>query len=426
MRTACGLRALPAPQLLRSAAVLHACQSDLLLGGVRALLGPRALPLVGLAAARFARATVFRQFVAGESLAEVAAAAKELKVSGIRCIVDHSTEESEAASARALNLQAKLNMLSTVSHELDERCAFVPVKLTALVSPALLERITAVVEGQPLLAGNGTDLPAVIDAAQLLPAERADLEDSFDALHALCGRASAVGIGLLFDAEQTHRQPAIHLIARLLMREWNRGALTVVYDTHQAYLVGTRERIQAELELAQLHGYTLGVKLVRGAYRATEMARGSTRLQPSKEATDDEYDRCAALLLEAALRPLAPKVCSSATAPFVRDPFHDFELEKSQSSKAVEKPNAEARFSSLAVSIKTPVSSPSPTTASLILATHNRPSTFAVADALLTLGQPLNHQGVHFAQILGENMIGQPPHGQAHLPALQQSKSTAP
>ena len=74
-------------------------------------------------------------------------------------------------------------------------------------------------------------------------------------------------------------------------------------------------------------------------------------LQPSKEATDEEYNKCAAMLLEAAVGGDG----GSDTAP----------------------------------------------TASLLLASHNRESVHLVAEAMRQRGVPSDHPNVHFAQILG-------------------------
>ena len=45
------------------------------------------------------------------------------------------------------------------------------------------------------------------------------------------------------------------------------GAPPLVYNTHQAYLRGAEETLREEVTVARSCGYTLAVKLVRGAYR---------------------------------------------------------------------------------------------------------------------------------------------------------------
>ena len=80
----------------------------------------------------------------------------------------------------------------------------------------------------------------------------------------LCEGARAAALPLLLDAEQTHRQPAIGMLARTLSREYNPpGAAPLLYNTHQAYLRGAEARLREELAHARAHGYTLAVKLAR-------------------------------------------------------------------------------------------------------------------------------------------------------------------
>jgi len=211
-------------------------------------------------------------------------------------------------------------------------------------------------------------------------------------LRELCSGAAAARVPLLLDAEQSHRQPAIRLIARTLSAQFNRTPLPIVYDTHQAYLRGAESVLSQELRHARAGGYTLAVKLVRGAYLTAERARdaerddassevssvaseqdggagvgesGGQRPQPrrgatvheSKEETDGSYDRCATMLLAAA-------------------------------TTGVPGAGAGADLTN-------------PAAGALLLATHNRASARAVAEQMQKSGTALDHPRVHFAQILG-------------------------
>ncbi|EOD18874.1 proline dehydrogenase [Emiliania huxleyi CCMP1516] len=277
--TARGLAALSSPRLAQSAAVLHLCGSRLLVNGAVALLrAASSRPAAGLPLLWAMKQTAFRHFTAGESLADVRAAAATLAPAGVRMIVDHSTEESEAADARQANLRAKVALLGKLRAELAGECVFVPIKLTALASPTLLERLTA---------------------ATLTAAEEGELEEGLALLRALAAAAREEGISLLLDAEQTHRQPGITLLARLLASEFNAPGAErpVVYHTVQAYLRSAEHEVEAELEAARGGGYSFAAKLVRGAYRHTELSRAPAALQPSKSHTDAAYDTLDALKL---------------------------------------------------------------------------------------------------------------------------------
>lgn len=374
MHTTSGLSTVPLPALLRSTAVLHACASDGLVKLAAAILSRAAVgrgpPVIGAAALAATRATAFAQFVAGESLAEAQERAQALGRCNVRCIVDHSTEELEDGDARKAVVEGKVALLQELRAGLGAQCAFVPLKLTALISPTLLERLTvgvAAADAATAAAPSAHDAEAALtlaaDAAGLSAAERGELVSSRASMRELCLGARESGVGLLLDAEQTHRQPAIRLIARALAAEFNRPPrVPLVYDTHQAYLVGTEERLRHELQLAEAGGYTLAVKLVRGAYRVAEALKDESVLQPTKHATDVAYDRCAALLLEASIAEPAAVAASSES-------------------------DAAASASSSA--------------AALLLATHNRESVRKVTEKLQSSGQPLDHERVHIAQILG-------------------------
>ena len=100
--TARGLGALPTTQLVRSTVLLHACASRaVVLAGCALLRAAVQRPDgLGRPALIAARHTFFRQFVAGERLGDVQTVAAQLSASGVRCIVDHSTEELEHTEVR--------------------------------------------------------------------------------------------------------------------------------------------------------------------------------------------------------------------------------------------------------------------------------------------------------------------------------------
>ena len=224
-----GVAALETTQLLRTTGILHLCASGSLVAAGSSLLrtaiaapAPLGLPLLAAA-----RSTIFRQFAAGEEMSDVRDVANRLEASGVKCIVDHSTEESEEPSARRYNLESKVSLLHTLRRELRSGCAFVPVKLTALVSPALLEQTTlaaaavAAEDGgtEPSCTGSANPAAALEKTASALAAaERDELATAMAALRELCEGAREAGIPLLLDAEQTPRQPGSSLPSRLPSR----------------------------------------------------------------------------------------------------------------------------------------------------------------------------------------------------------------
>lgn len=71
------------------------------------------------------------------------------------------------------------------------------------------------------------------------------------------------------------------------MREFNREEDPCLYGTYQMYRRAAPAILAHHLDLAAKEGFSIGVKLVRGAYLATEPRE---TLCPSKTATDHQYN----------------------------------------------------------------------------------------------------------------------------------------
>ncbi|KAF5536644.1 proline oxidase [Fusarium mexicanum] len=123
-----------------------------------------------------------------------------------------------------------------------------------------------------------------------------------DALDAVCQRAMERKAGILVDAEQQFVQPAIDDIALSLMRRYNRQQ-AIVYNTYQAYLKSTPSTLLGHLHCANNEGFTIGVKLVRGAYMNSEPR---SLIHDTKQQTDDSYNKMAEGLLQRRYEDLGP------------------------------------------------------------------------------------------------------------------------
>ena len=90
----------------------------------------------------------------------------------------------------------------------------------------------------------------------------------------------------------------------------------LIYNTYQAYLRRTESHLVQSLHLARANGFSLGVKLVRGAYHPHEIAAHSSAAAPgahslsispdalppvwhTKPETDACYNACVGVLLDA-------------------------------------------------------------------------------------------------------------------------------
>lgn len=112
----------------------------------------------------------------------------------------------------------------------------------------------------------------------------------------VCDLAISRGVQLLVDAEEQAVQPGIEKWCTKYQKYCNSQTpgRAIFYNTYQAYLRSTPAKIAEHLEISRQEGYTLGVKLVRGAYLKTEPRH---LIWAEKEETDQCYDGVVEALL---------------------------------------------------------------------------------------------------------------------------------
>lgn len=111
-----------------------------------------------------------------------------------------------------------------------------------------------------------------------------------DALHEISRKCKDKKVRILVDAESHHFLSGILRVTLDLMREYNRDGYAVVYNTYQGYLKETPATIAKHLAAAKEEGFTLGLKLVRGAYIASDER---SLIHDTKQDTDDAYNMIA-------------------------------------------------------------------------------------------------------------------------------------
>lgn len=169
------------------------------------------------------RMTVFPHFCSGEEAEDAKALALKLQKNGVQTIIDHSVEELESPDAFKLNLENKLSLILSLKNSSISAAGrgdglnYIPLKPTALISPQLLEKITA------LLAATSKDISICNNnVTDLLSKEDKALYDSgLINLSTVIAAARDSGCCILLDAEQSNRQPAIDSIARTLAQNFN-------------------------------------------------------------------------------------------------------------------------------------------------------------------------------------------------------------
>ncbi|KAL7760756.1 hypothetical protein ACKLNR_007291 [Fusarium oxysporum f. sp. zingiberi] len=84
------------------------------------------------------------------------------------------------------------------------------------------------------------------------------------------------------------------------MRRYNRNGGAFIYKTIQAYLKGARLNAARHITSAAREGWTVGVKLVRGAYIEHDVR---SLIHDTKEETDRSYDDIAEMMISQKLPP---------------------------------------------------------------------------------------------------------------------------
>ncbi|XP_036994360.2 hydroxyproline dehydrogenase isoform X3 [Artibeus jamaicensis] len=267
------------------------------------------------------RSSIYGQFVAGETAEEVRGCVQQLQTLSLRPLLAVPTEEEPDSTVKTGeawyegNLRAMLRCVE-LSRSLLKTSAptgniLMQLKLTALTSTWLCKVLTswirrpeASLELSPERLAEAMDSGQDLQVSCLSTEQNRHLQASLSRLQRVVQHAQAQHVRLLVDAEYTSLNPALSLLVATLALRWNssREDGPWVWNTYQAYLKDTHERLRRDAEAAERAGLAFGVKLVRGAYLDTEreMARlqGTTDpTQPDYEAASQSYRRCLELML---------------------------------------------------------------------------------------------------------------------------------
>uniref|UniRef100_A0A8C9DD95 Proline dehydrogenase n=1 Tax=Prolemur simus TaxID=1328070 RepID=A0A8C9DD95_PROSS len=268
------------------------------------------------------RASIYGQFVAGETAEEVRGCVQQLQTLGLRPLLAVPIEEEPDSAAKTGseawyegNLSAMLRCVDLSQSLLETpgpaRNNFMQLRVTALTSTRLCKELTswvrrpgASLELSPERLAEAMDSGRNLRVSCLNAEQNQHLQATLSRLHRVAQHARARHVRLLVDAEYTSLNPALSLLVAALATRWNspREGGPWVWNTYQAYLKDTHERLGRDAEAAHRAGLAFGVKLVRGAYldkeRAVAQLQGTEDpTQPDYEATSWSYSRCLELML---------------------------------------------------------------------------------------------------------------------------------
>lgn len=225
------------------------------------------LPIKGLI-----KATIFKHFCGGETIAECEHTIEQLHTGKVGTILDYSVEGEDEEEVFDFTCEEIIRTI--VRGAGDIRVPITVFKVTGIGRFGLLEKLDA---KQPLN-----------------PNEQQEFLRVQARCEKICKAAFDNKVPVMIDAEETWIQDTIDQLALEMMRKFNKEGI-IVYNTYQMYRHDKLADLKADHEVAKREGFILGVKMVRGAYMEKERKRAedmgyASPIQPSKQASDDDYD----------------------------------------------------------------------------------------------------------------------------------------
>ena len=227
---------------------------------------------IGLPIKGIIKATIFKQFCGGETIAECEGTIKNLQQGGVGTILDYSVEGEEHEHI--------------FDHTRDEIIRTIERATGNAAIPLTVFKVTGV--------GRFGLLEKLDTSQTLTAAEEQEWHKVQDRVKAICQKAYQAGVPVMIDAEESWIQKTIDRLAVAMMQRFNHNK-GIIYNTYQLYRHDKLASLKLDYDVAHTNGFILGVKIVRGAYmekerkRALEMGYPSP-IQPDKAASDRDYN----------------------------------------------------------------------------------------------------------------------------------------
>jgi proline dehydrogenase len=220
----------------------------------------------------FIKATIFKQFCGGETIADCDKTIASLATFNIGTILDYSVEGKHSEGNFDFTAQEIISTIARAKGNAD--IPFSVFKVTGIARFGLLEKIN---EGK-----------------ELSPDERAEWERVNSRVGMICKAAFDASVPVFIDAEESWIQDAIDNLALEMMRIYNKEK-AIVFNTLQMYRTGRINYLKIIQKMAETEGFLIGVKIVRGAYMEKERERAkklnyTSPIQKDKLSTDMDYD----------------------------------------------------------------------------------------------------------------------------------------
>ncbi len=234
---------------------------------------------IGIPVRSVIKHTIFNQFCGGETLEESKSVVEKLNNLKVGSILDYSVEGKDR-DEDFIGTAAEVNKIIELA-SINPAIPYTSVKLSGLMPAKLLEKVSG----------------GVILNAE----EQKRFKEGKERIDDLCRNAGQKNVPVYFDAEETWVQSAIDSIAEEMMKKYNKQR-AIVLTTLQMYRWDRMEYLEGLLKNAREEGYSIGIKLVRGAYMERENARASIEgrrspIHSTKVGSDIDFDKAVELCL---------------------------------------------------------------------------------------------------------------------------------
>jgi proline dehydrogenase len=219
------------------------------------------------------KATIFRQFCGGETIAECDRTISDLGKFGIGTILDYSVEGKTSDEDFDQTVDIIIQTIHRAAN--DPHIPFAVFKVTGIGRHDLIEKAST--HGYTPTSD-----------------EKAEIDVIVSRIDRICHAAHEAGTSVFIDAEESWIQDAIDQWTFDMMLKYNKERC-IVFNTLQMYRHDRLAFLRDCLELAQKHQVKYGIKLVRGAYMEKERARAIEKgypspIQATKADTDKDYN----------------------------------------------------------------------------------------------------------------------------------------
>jgi proline dehydrogenase len=227
---------------------------------------------IGLPIKGIIKATIFKHFCGGETIAECDNTIKNLYSGRVGTILDYSVEGEEEETVFD---NTRDEIIRTIERAAKDKAIPLTVfKVTGVGRFDLLEKLDARIK--------------------LNDTEEEEWRRVQNRVLAICDKAYKNNVPVMIDAEESWIQDTIDLLALTMMTQFNKQK-PIVYNTYQMYRHDKLASMLNDHAIAQGEGFILGAKIVRGAYMEKERKRAEEKgypspIQPDKKSADLDYD----------------------------------------------------------------------------------------------------------------------------------------